>query len=58
MAWTVHNSSHSHYDDLIQNYLNEIPTNATPDQAYQAVTAIINKVRKAIQNNPSTPITN
>ncbi|QLC67555.1 AHH domain-containing protein [Flavobacterium sp. LPB0248] len=52
----VHNGSHARYDDLIQGYLNRIPDNATPDQCYEAVTDIINKVRTAIANNPNTHI--
>jgi len=53
---SVHSGSHSNYDNKIQNYLNAIPTNATPDQAYSEIMIIINKVKTAIQNNPNTPL--
>ncbi|MCD0471963.1 AHH domain-containing protein [Flavobacterium sp. JAS] len=52
----VHNGSHAHYDDLIQRYLDEIPSNATPDEAYAKVMEILSKVRTAIQNNPGVHI--
>jgi hypothetical protein len=52
----VHNGSHAVYDAKIVEYLEKIPTSATPDQAYDEVIKIINKVKIAIQNNPNTPI--
>jgi hypothetical protein len=52
----VHNGSHAVYDAKIVEYLEKIPTSATPDQAYDEVLKIINKVKIAIQNNPNTPI--
>jgi len=56
LTTAVHNGSHSHYDDLVQGYLDAIPANATPQQAYEAVLTVIGKVRTAIQNNPTTPL--
>lgn len=52
----IHSGSHPHYDNLIEQYLNNIPANATPDQAYEKVMEIISKVRTAIQNNPNVPL--
>ena len=52
----IHNGSHANYDRLIKGYLDAIPASATPDQAYNAVNALINKIRLAIQNNPEVPI--
>ena len=53
---SVHTGSHFNYDNKIQTYLNAIPTNATPDEAYSQIMIIINKVKTAIQNNPNIPI--
>jgi|GEM_PF-4899532 len=53
---SVHLGSHSHYDNLVQGYLQAIPANATPDQALDAVNALINKIRTAINNNPGVHI--
>ncbi|CAH0337538.1 hypothetical protein FVB9288_03305 [Flavobacterium sp. CECT 9288] len=52
----IHNGSHFEYDRLIQRYLDAIPTNVTPNQAYNEVVKIIDKVKTAIKNNPNTPI--
>ena len=52
----VHSGSHSNYDNLVQGYLDAIPNTATPDQAYNAINTLINNIRTAIQNNPTTPI--
>lgn len=53
---SVHLGSHDHYNDLIQGYLDDIPPNATPQQAYDEIIDIISDVRTAIQNNPNIPI--
>ncbi|WP_017498176.1 AHH domain-containing protein [Flavobacterium sp. WG21] len=52
----IHSGSHGEYDKLIQKYLNKIPDNATPDQCYEAINDIIDKVRTAITNNPGVHI--
>lgn len=52
----IHSGSHARYDAIIQSYLNQVPANATPDQAYSAVITIINKVKTAIANNPGVHI--
>ncbi|BFM42904.1 hypothetical protein CFS9_15450 [Flavobacterium sp. CFS9] len=52
LSTTVHNGSHAHYDNLIQEHLDRIKPNATPDEAYEKVMEILNKVRTAIRNNP------
>ncbi|QSB28032.1 AHH domain-containing protein [Flavobacterium sp. CLA17] len=56
LSTAIHSGSHAHYDNLIQGYLDNIPLNATPDEAYIKVMEIISKVRTAIQNNPGVPI--
>jgi hypothetical protein len=56
LSTAVHNGSHTHYDNLVQGYLNAIPANATPQQAYNKVVDLINDIRTAIANNPNTPI--
>ena len=53
---SLHLGSHTHYDNLVQGYLQAIPANATPDQALDAVNALINKIRTAINNNPGVHI--
>lgn len=55
---SVHLGSHTHYDNLVQGYLQAIPANATPDQAVAAVNALINKIRTAINNNPGVHLNN
>lgn len=52
----VHNGSHGNYDDLIQNYLDAVSKRATPEQAYNEVIILINRIRTAIQASPNTPI--
>jgi|GEM_PF-2336826 len=52
----IHNGSHPRYDIKIRGYLDDVPENATPDEAYVALMTIINKVKTAVQNNPATPI--
>lgn len=56
LSTAIHNGSHAHYDSLVQAYLDAIPSTATPDQAYNAVKALINNIKTAIQNNPGVPI--
>jgi hypothetical protein len=56
LSTAVHNGSHAHYDNLVQIRLNAIPTNATPQQAYNQIVDLINDIRIAIANNPNTPI--
>ena len=51
-----HFGSHPNYNNQIQQYLNSIPSNATPDQAYNAINTLINNIKTAIQNNPTTHI--
>lgn len=52
----VHLGSHPEYDKLVQQYLDSIPPNATPDEAYNAIITLIEKIRMAIQKNPTTPV--
>ncbi|MDY0986681.1 hypothetical protein SOM12_04585 [Flavobacterium sp. CFBP9031] len=53
---TIYSGSHARYDAIIQSYLDAVPANATPDQAYSAVLNIVNKVKTAIANNPGVHI--
>ena len=53
---SVHLGSHSHYDNLVQSYLQAIPTNATPDQAYDAIVVLVGKIRTAINDNPGVHV--
>jgi hypothetical protein len=56
LSTAVHSGSHNNYDTLVESYLDAIPNNATPQQAYNQVETLINNIRIAIQNNPNTPI--
>ncbi len=56
LSTAVHSVSHSHYDGLILQKLNTIPSTLTPNQTYDELIKILNKVRKAIADNPNTPI--
>lgn len=54
---TLHNGSHSNYDNLVLVRLNAImQSNPTPDQAYAAVMELIDDIRSAIQNSPGVHI--
>lgn len=53
---SVHLGSHAHYDNLVQIRLDQIPNNATPEQAYDKILDIISDIRTAVQNNPGVPI--
>lgn len=52
----VHTGPHKHYSNLIENYLNNIPSNLPPDDVYNEIIKIIDKVKLAIKNNPNTPL--
>lgn len=56
LSTAVHSGSHANYDNLIQRYLDAIPPSATPNQAYNAINALLDRIRAAIQNNPGVPI--
>ena len=56
LSTAVHIGSHNNYDNLIRGYLNTVPANATPQQCFNKVEEVINKVRIAIANSPNTPI--
>ncbi len=59
LSKAVHNGSHAHYDDLIQerfDFFNQANPNATPNQCYDFLVDLIQDIRTAIQNNPNTPI--
>lgn len=60
LSTAVHNGSHANYDNLVeaglQRIRNQYGPNMTPQQAYDALTSLINNVRTAILNNPNTPI--
>ncbi|WP_169817278.1 AHH domain-containing protein [Gelidibacter algens] len=51
-----HSGSHPNYSNLVQQYLDAIPTNATPEQAYTAISTLILNIRTALLNNPTTRI--
>jgi len=60
LSTAVHNGSHAAYDQRVVDRLNAIKNqygpNMTPQQAYDALTELLNDIRNAIQNNPNTPI--
>ncbi|MGV3461301.1 MAG: AHH domain-containing protein [Flavobacterium sp.] len=51
-----HNGSHANYDSKVLAKLDLIPSTATPEQTYTAVTTLINNIKTAIQNNPGVHI--
>lgn len=46
--------NHNIYNNLIRSKLDAIPTNATPEQAYNYLIDIVTDARQAIINNPNT----
>ena len=52
-AWR-NQPNHNAYDSLIKSKLDALPSNLTNDQAYSALTNILNQARQAIINNPNT----
>ncbi len=56
LTTAVHNGSHANYDNLVQIRLNNIDLNQTPNEVYDEVLDIINDIRTAILNNPTTPL--
>lgn len=60
LSAAVHNGSHAAYDQRVVDRLidikNQYGSNMTPQQAYDGVVELINDIRTAIQNNPTTPI--
>lgn len=59
LSTLVHSGSHGAYDSKILQRLtdfNDLNPNATPSQCYDEVADIINDIRTAIANNPTTPI--
>ena len=59
LSTLVHNGSHSLYDGKITQKLNTFllqNPNATPDQCYIKIYQVIQEIRTAIANNPTTPI--
>ncbi len=58
LSTAVHNGSHGNYDARITALLNVLPANATPNQCYNKVNEVINKVRTAVANNPGVHINN
>lgn len=55
---SIHLGSHPNYSNLIQQRLDEIDINQSPDEIYDDISAIISDVRNAIGNNPDTHINN
>ncbi len=58
---SVHLGSHTDYDNKILQKLidlNNAYPNITPEQAYDGLTNIINNIRTAIKNNPTTHVNN
>lgn len=51
-----HLGNHPHYSNLVQQYLDAIPNNLTPDQTFDAISNLIEEIRTAIKNNPTTHI--
>lgn len=59
MHTDFHNGSHPNYSNQITQYFNEFleqNQNATPDECYNFLTDLIQDIRTAIQNNPTTHI--
>jgi A nuclease family of the HNH/ENDO VII superfamily with conserved AHH len=54
----VHSGNHAAYLARVQARLDAIPTNLSPDQTRAAIEAIINDIKTAIQNNPTSHIDN
>jgi hypothetical protein len=60
LSTAVHNGSHAAYDQRVLDRLLEIKNqygpNMTPEQAYNGLTILVNDIKTAILNNPTTPI--
>ncbi len=56
-AWR-NQPNHNTYNNLIKSKLDALPSNLTPDQAYKALTTLINKIKLTIKNNPNTHLNN
>ena len=60
LSIAVHNGSHAAYDQRVLDRLldikNQYGPNMTPQQAYNGLTILINDIKTAILNNPTTPI--
>ena len=52
-AWR-NQPNHNLYNQKIQQLFDDLPSNLTDQQAYDAVLEIVNRVRDAIVNNPNT----
>ncbi|WP_296385719.1 AHH domain-containing protein [Winogradskyella sp.] len=52
-AWR-NQPNHNFYNDRVQALFDALPSNLTPNEAYDAVTNIIDTIRNAIVNNPNT----
>ncbi len=52
----VHNGSHFNYDNAIESYLDDIDLSQPLNDIYNEVADIINSVKNAVQNNPTTHI--
>ena len=52
-AWR-NQPNHNAYNKLIKSKLDALSSNLTPDQAYNAVTNILNQAKQAILSNPNT----
>lgn len=55
----VHNGSHPQYNNLIDYYLtkfNNANPNATPDECYDFLNTLIDKIKIAVKNNPNVKI--
>lgn len=52
----VHSGSHHNYTQLVNQRLNDIPSNYTPNQVYNEVLDIISDIRTVINNHPGIPI--
>lgn len=53
----IHNGSHPNYDNAVRDLLsNLVPPNATPEQAYDGVVVVIDRIKAAIARNPGVNI--
>lgn len=52
-AWR-NQPNHNIYNNLLKSKLDALPSNLTPEQAYNQLTNIVNQAKQAIINNPNT----
>jgi len=52
----THNGSHPKYDLKVQQRLDAIDISKSANEVYDELIEVINDIRTAIQNNPTTPV--